>query len=296
MKNAQSMEQKVSFAHPMNWIRGIFIERVFTMDRQRGFTPLEVRTKDGHPALLGLSLTGFTLIELLVVIAIIALLMSILMPAVASVKKQTKNMLCLARLREWGLIFSIYSEENDNQPVPGVHYTDNERLMELSEFEEMRYCPLAIKKFSEGARHPFAVSEIADTSYGLNLWVGKVGGSRPRERCWLTTLVKRAWNIPLFTDSTYADECDPTPRHWDEPPEYDGELPLGDINEMQRVCMNRHNGGVNCTFLDFSARKVGLKELWELEWSRNWFTDSVGKPDYDPPEWPEWMRDFKDYR
>ena len=47
----------------------------------KGFTPLEVRTKGGHPDKSRLFPTGFTLIELLVVIAIIALLLAILMPA-----------------------------------------------------------------------------------------------------------------------------------------------------------------------------------------------------------------------
>jgi prepilin-type processing-associated H-X9-DG protein len=62
-------------------------------------------------------------------------------------------------------------------------------------------------------------------------------------------------------------------------------------------CINRHNEHINVLFLDWSVRKIGLKELWTLKW----------RPDFDTAgpwtraggikheEWPVWMRNFKDY-
>ncbi len=58
---------------------------------------------------------AFTLIELLVVIAIIALLMAILMPALQRVKKQAQAVKCRAHLKQWGVIFAMYTGENDNK-------------------------------------------------------------------------------------------------------------------------------------------------------------------------------------
>jgi prepilin-type N-terminal cleavage/methylation domain-containing protein len=56
---------------------------------------------------------GFTLVELLVVIAIIALLISILMPALARVRNQAKNVLDQSNLRQWCSCFEMYAGDND---------------------------------------------------------------------------------------------------------------------------------------------------------------------------------------
>jgi prepilin-type N-terminal cleavage/methylation domain-containing protein len=56
---------------------------------------------------------AFTLVELLVVIAIIALLMSILMPALGRVRKQAKTVICQSNLKQLGNAFEMYAGDND---------------------------------------------------------------------------------------------------------------------------------------------------------------------------------------
>ncbi len=57
--------------------------------------------------------SGFTLIELLVVIAIIALLLAILMPALRKAKGQAQMAACFAQLRQFGLAWNQYADDND---------------------------------------------------------------------------------------------------------------------------------------------------------------------------------------
>ena len=62
---------------------------------------------------------AFTLIELLVVIAIIAILLSILMPALKTVKEQARSISCRSNTRQLTIAWIMYKDENDDRLVSG---------------------------------------------------------------------------------------------------------------------------------------------------------------------------------
>ncbi|HUW20934.1 MAG TPA: type II secretion system protein [Sedimentisphaerales bacterium] len=109
---------------------------------------------------------GFTLIELLVVIAIIALLMSILLPAIDRVKIQSKSIVCQSNLHQWAVIFGMFTGDNDGKFMSGGEYDGppSEAPYELEADRDDHAWWLILAPYYTSMAHPPTASSAAVTS------------------------------------------------------------------------------------------------------------------------------------
>ena len=247
--------------------------------------------------------------------------------------KRLKAALCLSNLRQWGNIWQAYLSDNDLYFPAG--YTgesdDSGRWWKVlkpyyGDNEALKLCPEATAPSSDfwgnwsgSPQGPFmawgdfgvpgvapktAYISAGKGSYGLNYWIYNetpADGVRPDATdgagYWRHAQVAAAARVPVFTECTWVVGYHGSTggvTETDSPPE--SEMRRG-CSAISCHCLNRHEGAVNVLFMDSSARRIGLKQLWTLKWSRGYdtagpWTQAGG---VEPDDWPEWMRKYKDY-
>ncbi len=256
------------------------------------------------------------LIELLMVISIVVLLMALLLPVLQRVRKQARAVVCQTYLKQWGTILNIYVEENRAR-LPsifdsvlffrGTFISDDDPNVSgpLNPFDTkgIACCPMAVRPRPRD-------NKIGST---FEAWVTRY--QHPPFRCSygfnqkLLSFQSIHYSFHYSTEELLGLDVFSLKGRAKYPILLDCKVPHAPVRDneeppMERFpfgwgafCMNRHNGYINGLFLDWSVRRIGLKELWTLKWYSDFDTSNpwTRAGGVRPEDWPQWMRKFKDY-
>jgi prepilin-type N-terminal cleavage/methylation domain-containing protein len=200
--------------------------------------------------------SAFTLIELLFVIAILALLASLLLPALGRAKNLAKAQECLNNLRQWNLATLLYAADNDdwlprdgtpNAEVsdtkePHGWYIDLPHVLRIPTYLQM---PWRTNAAIEPGRSPFICPANPRRSNGYNLFHyclnEHVNGPGSGAQVRLGSLREPARTVWLFDNGGKAG-----------------------VAQQNNVHTNLHNRGAHIGFLDGRAAHFRNVEYWDF--------------------------------
>ena len=222
--------------------------------------------------------------------------------------------MCASREKQWGAFFLMYTDDFDGNFMAGraLDWPNQCWWYAMEPYyrnREMLRCPMAndIKKkawlgygnyghwgpdwFPAPDKGPNAGIPFWG-SYGINAWItnplpqkgdtmdyaGDLLG-----KFWRNTNVKGQTDIPVLADAWWDQAW---AEAFDLIPAFPGEWESLTGDDMAHFCVLRHDGFINVLFMDWTVKKVHLKDLWPQKWNR--LTDQEECPT--EKDYPDWLR------